>query len=370
MAGLGLPFIDLFTSLQQAGMKLSLDDYQLLRQSLSQGFGLENWEHQNWEDLRQVCQILWVKPNCHFDQAIFTATFNRYVNQKRREILAQRPAEPTKPQTPPPGQVERRLPLVPPRKLPASEPPPKPPQAPIAVKTGLASLPDVDETGLHLTPTELPVPTRAALDSWRFLRKPLRQGVAQELDLEATVERMCQSGYFSDVVLRPGLSKKTELILLVDDSNVMLPFGPALQPLVQAIESRQISPARLYRFTTYPDDYLYDWRSPSQAIPLAQVLARMHPRRTVVLIWSEAGAMHQQNLSEHRQGVMTFLTRLMPCVRTLIWLNPLPPQRWLGTLAQEIALGLDGRMIGMGATEFLALAKQPAANESMVLRFV
>ncbi|MGB7313479.1 MAG: hypothetical protein WA939_11130, partial [Nodosilinea sp.] len=48
----------------------------------------------------------------------------------------------------------------------------------------------------------------------------------------------------------------------------------------------------LYRFTTYPDDYLYDWQQPSQAIALDQVLSRLHARRTIVLIWSEAGPLN------------------------------------------------------------------------------
>jgi uncharacterized protein with von Willebrand factor type A (vWA) domain len=351
-------------------MKLSVEQYDLLRQAFGQGFGLENWQGKDWDDLRQVCRVLWVKPHLNYDAQVFEETFNRYVQQKQRQIRAQQPSPEPPPQFTPtlPQPPVRRLPRVPPRKMPLSQPPPEQQQAPIAVKTGLPSLPKVDETGLHLTPTNLPLSTRTMLDSWRFLRRPQRDSTRNEMDLEATIERICREGYFSDVAMRPLLSKRAELIVLVDDSNVMLPYRPALQPLVSAIAARQLAPATLYRFTTYPEDYLYDWQSPTKAIPLTQVLSRLHPRRSIVMIWSEAGATQTNPLDDHRRGLFAFLTRLTPCLRTLLWLNPLPPHRWPGTLAQEIARLLDGRMIHLDAPQLLHLAKQPVTHDRIYLR--
>jgi len=186
--------------------------------------------------------------------------------------------------------------------------------------------------------------------------------------MDATIRRITQEGYFSDVVMRPIKSKRVELIVLVDDGNVMLPFRPALQPLINAIETQQITPATVYRFTTYPDEYLYDWQQPTQAIPFDQVLSRMHVRRTIVLIWGDAGATQPNPSEDHRTGLMTFLTRLSPCVRSLIWLNPLPPHRWVGTLAEEVAYWLDGRMTYLSAPQVLALAKRPATDDRLFLR--
>ena len=230
-----------------------------------------------------------------------------------------------------------------------------------------------DEAGLHLTPRDLPLSRRSVLDSWRFLQRPRRQGTRQELDLQATIDRISQEGYFSDVVMRPVRSKRAELLVLVDDSNGMIPFRPAIEPLVTAIQSRQVSPAQLYRFTTYPDDYLYDWQVPSRAVPLDQVLSRLHPRRTIVAIWSEGGATRRSEAvksqwQEHRQGLIQFLDRLRPCVGRLIWLNPLPPERWPGTLAGELACLLDGRMIQPGGQDLLDWAKQPMGQNPICLR--
>ena len=350
-------------------MQLSPEQYDLLRQALGQGFGLANWEGHNWDDLRQVCRVLWVKPSRNYDSQVFDQIFDRYVSQKRREIQAlQHPQKLSTSPSPEPSKATRQWPKVPPHKMPESTSAAAEAKTPIAVKTGLAGLPEVDDRGLSLTPSQMPLPQQAVLDGWQLLRRPLPEGGRHELDLEATIERITRAGYFSDVVMRPVKSKRVELLVLVDDSNVMLPFRPALQPLVRAIETQKITPATLYRFTTYPDDYLYEWQRPSQAVPLDQRLSQMHPRRTIVLIFGEAGATQTNPSDEHRRGLMRFLTRLSPCVRSLIWLNPLPSQRWTGTLAAEVAYWLDGRMTYLSVPQVLALARRPATDDRLFLR--
>ena len=373
MTNLAFPFLDLFQQLQKAGMTLSPEQYDLLRQSIGQGFGLENWT-QNWDDLRQVCRVLWVKPSRNYDGQIFERVFDQYVRQTRQAIRVQQQStktdQGTAPPTPPdPPQSTRQWPRVPPRKTSHPETTTVAEETvPTAFKIGVEGLPQVDDPRFKVTPSQMPLPQRTMVDSWQLLRRPLREGVRTELDLPATIRCISEVGYFSDVVMRPVKSKRAELIVLVDDGNMMLPYQPALQPLVRAIATQQITPATLYRFTTYPDEYLYDWQQPTQAIPLDQVLARMHSRRTIVLVWGDAGGMQTRPAADHRQGLMAFLNRLCPCVRSLIWLNPLPPYRWSGTLAAEVAYWLDGRMTHLSVSQVLALAKQPVSDERLFLR--
>ncbi|MEM9446972.1 MAG: hypothetical protein AAGA75_00380 [Cyanobacteria bacterium P01_E01_bin.6] len=369
MAELSFPFLDLFQQLQGAGMKLSPEQYDLLRQAIGKGFGQEDWK---WDELRQVCRVLWVKPSRNYDGQTFEQVFDQYVRQKQEEIRAQltvtQPEAKTAP--PKPAQPMRQWPRVPPRKKSVSQPEATTAEekVPTAFKTGVEGLPQMDDPRFKVTPRQMPLPQRTILDSWQLLRRPLREGIRTELDLPATIRCISQVGYFSDVVMRPVKNKRAELIVLVDDGNVMLPYQPALQPLVRAIETQQITPAKLYRFTTYPDEYLYDWVQPSHAIPLDQVLAQMHARRTIVLVWGDAGVTQTNPADAHRKGLLDFLNRLCPCVRSLIWLNPLPPYRWTGTLAEEVAYWLDGRMTHLNVFQVLTLAKKPAGNDRIFLR--
>lgn len=350
-----LCLLTLFQQLRQAGMKLTPEQYELLQQALQQGHGI-----QGWEDLKRVCRLLWVKPSLDYDGAVFDRVFDRYQQAHQREFQSSIVPDVTSAslQRPTP---DIHIPQVPPRRMPAAEAISEV-QAPIAVKTQSLGLGTPKKTDWVVTPTAVPLSLETIERSWRSLRRPLRKGVATEVDLEATLNRIYQNGFFDDVVLRPAQRQQGELLLLIDDSEVMLPFRPALFPLITAVEEQRISPSQLYRFTVYPDDYLYDWKRPYQAIPLKTVLSQAHQNRTIVLIVSDAGAASRTDTPERRQGIATFLESLLPCVQQLLWLNPLPPDRWNFTTAQSVAQALNGRMFPLDATSLPVIARQPASD--------
>jgi uncharacterized protein with von Willebrand factor type A (vWA) domain len=342
--------IELFQSVRKAGMVLTLDEYDLLRQALAKGYGLGGWE-----DLKRICQLLWVKPSFNRDAKAFQQGFNQFRQRHQVELPV---LEPIKHKAKPP--ISAQLPQVPPRKWPAREAKGEA-LAPVAVKTLFPAMPlspSGKKTGFRLQPQDFPIDLYDVQCNWRSLRKFGRWGREEDLDLEATIRRIEQEGFFSDVVLRPVRTKGAELILLVDDSNVMIPFRPALQPFVQAIAEQRITPAQLYQFTVYPDDFLYNWSRPSQAIPLGNLLSRWHRDRTIVLIWSDAGAASSSSSQEYIEGMTQFLVRLTPCIRQLVWINPLPLDRWHNTTAQAIATQLNGQMIPLTPVDLRSVLRQ------------
>ncbi len=154
-------------------------------------------------------------------------------------------------------------------------------------------------------------------------------------------------GSLDDVVMRPVAMRRAELVLLVDDSAGMVPFRGAIEPLIRAVEEGFVSPGQIYRFTSYPDQYLYDWRRGSQALAIDSLLARLHRSRTVMVVVSDAGAAMGIVRGERVVGSLGFARRAAAAVRQLIWLNPLPEGRWKGTSAEIIARGIEGRMVGL-----------------------
>jgi uncharacterized protein len=351
------PFLDLFHHLRDAGMPLTPEQYDLLRQALDQGYGLNGWE-----DLRRLCRLLWVKPCLSYDSDLFERTFDRYRQQLHRQWQSElEPSDPlpTKSQTPADAPT---LPTVPPRRMPA-QPAKNEGQAPVAVKT---SPPQYDtagdgssEPGFHLMPTQMPVQLETIRGSWKVLRQLVQEGRDYELDLEGTIARINRDGVFSEVVLRPSLVQQAELLVLIDESEAMVPFHPVIQPLITSVEEQRISPAQLYRFTVFPDDFLYQWQYPTKAVPLVPLLSRLHRSRTVVWIVSDAGAAAGTYSPERLSGIVEFLTRLLPCIRELLWINPLPADRWQSTTAEAIAQALDGRMIALDPISLQRAVRQP-----------
>jgi hypothetical protein len=83
-------------------------------------------------------------------------------------------------------------------------------------------------------------------------------------------------------------------------------------------------------------DYLYHDSYHQEAAALAQMLPRL-PERTVVLIFSDAGAARGAYSEERIELTEMFLTQLRQRIRYIAWLNPMPEKRWFGTTAGEIA---------------------------------
>lgn len=366
-----MPMLDLFQQLRDAGMKLTFQDYELCRQALGDGYELTNWKAlgddskpSDWDNLRDICRLLWVKPSLNYDSEIFEREFDRYQAEKEREFdlwLASLEVESD-------SDKDRSinfgvLPQIPPRKKTATESPPD--------STTDSAHDDATGDGVDAVRQERPISPRSrpefALEvpilqvvfqrSWRTLRRPIADSRLTELDVLATVERIGREGLFSDVVTRPISQKKAELLLLVDDSNAMLPFTPVIQPLIQLVLNRRIEPALIYRFNQYPTNYLYQWQHPLRGVPLGKVLGRLHQQRTVVIILSEAGAASPLYHQERVMGTGKFLERLLPCVREILWLNPLPQTRWADTTAETIQTALAGRMVPFEVGKWQQLAR-------------
>jgi uncharacterized protein len=355
-----LPFLDLFTGIQRAmqpiGVALDLEQYDLLRQALGLGFGVASWENdriESWANLRRLCQRIWVKPIPSYDEAlkVFDRAFSGYMEEHLGQF--DRVAQPVDVAIDSKYEPEIQWPDIPLRKGTQSQPD-RTGKVQVAGAIATAKPPAASlrtASGYRLTPQDFPLTLPKMQQNWRSLRRSVPTGNRTELDLDATIARILQQGFFDDVVMRPITQQKAELIVLIDDNEPMQPFAGAIAPLVQAIEDGWIGPATIYRFTTFPQQYLYSWRRASQAIAIDQVLSRCHPTRTVMLIVSDGGAALGSVSGAMIVGMQDFVARSRPCIRQLIWLNPLPSERWQGCSAQVIAHGLAGRMVELDRFE-------------------
>jgi uncharacterized protein len=338
-----MPMLDLFQQLRDAGMKLTVQDYELLRQVVG-----DDYELTDWEDLQDICRLLWVKPSLNYDREIFDREFARYRAEKEREF--DRWLGTQQPETDSGKTSEINfgvLPQIPPRKQTLAASSAFKDDAP-PIGEGVDAVKQDRPKPSQFRPeftVQVPIPQTVFQQTWRTLRRPVTDLRLSELDVLATVERIGEEGFFSDVVTRPMAQKKAELLLLVDDSNAMLPFTPVIQPLVQLVLNRRISPALIYRFNQYPTNYLYQWQQPLRGVSLDRVLGRLNRQRTVVIILSEAGAASPLYHQERVIGTGKFLERLLPCVREVLWLNPLPYERWANTTAAVIQTAMAGRMV-------------------------
>jgi uncharacterized protein len=356
-----LPFLDLFEQMRSAGIPLTMEQYDLLRQAWDRGYGGEDWDA-----VRRVCRLVWCRPGLAYERSDFERVLDNYIQERQAEVRAWgellQTAEPLKVV---PQETLGKLPDIPPRKSSAPPPLQKKPQTPgsegleqgpSAVKG--SSKPDAGQWKMpsRYQVRELPISEEEVQRTWRSLRRSLPDTRLEEIDLEATIERLSREGMFGDVVMQAGRRQQTEWVVLVDESAGMIPYGPIWKPLTTAVETGRLGRVEMYQFAGCPSDYVYDWVRPMRSVAIASVLARLNRMRSVVVIVSAAGAAMQHYDEKWVAEMRGFLIRLAPCVREILWLNPVPKALWRGTSAEEIAKGLSSGMVSFDRMQWQRLS--------------
>jgi len=332
-----LPLLELFNSLREHGLPLGVEEYMAVLCALQAGFGVGDRRA-----LEQLCCAVWIK--AEEEARLFHRLFEQMLAQP-----VTRPDEPSMPELPqpPPETPAGPLPETP-RPVPSpTAPTPRPSltlemdepaQVVQAIRRRARDDFEMKRPRFSLLTEYFPVTRRQMKQSWRHLRRPVREGPAEELDVTATIERIARQGILLEPVLVPRRSNRAELVLLIDQDGSMVPFHALSRQLVEtARRGGRLRRAGVYYFHDYPDGYMYRDSTRLEAQLIPDVLAAIG-ERAAVLVVSDAGAARGHFDSERLERTRTFIQQLTQYVRRHAWLNPMPNDRWPGTTAGEIAL--------------------------------
>lgn len=365
------PLLDFFRTLHNAGLPLGIADYKLLLKAFRGGFGTENVE-----SLERLCKAIWVRSddeehlfNYHFSQIkpelIRKQELARSVLRKsdkpeikpepishESETLSGEeftpPSEPisreeTDPESMPPASVEPETDgTVPPvsSELMNIQDEAAAAQAMSAIQIDKGQ--DIEEipyirTSFILSGNYFPVTRRQMKQSWRYLRRFVREGKQEEPDMEATVNEIGRHGILLEPVMIPRRTNRAELTLLIDQDGSMVPFHDLSERLKEtAIRGGRLRKTDIFYFHNVPGDWLYQDTALVEAEKTDDVFARLHPAYSNVLIISDAGAARGGFNPKRLEFTRFFLDKLKSYVSHIAWLNPMPRFRWLGTTAGEI----------------------------------
>jgi uncharacterized protein with von Willebrand factor type A (vWA) domain len=176
---------------------------------------------------------------------------------------------------------------------------------------------------------------------WRRLRRNQRLGVKQELDLQASLRARCELGVLLRPVLRPCRSNTAKLLILADASPSMAPWLPFLKVLEASLAHGRLGDADLRWFVNVPGTTL------QVAAPL-QAAARQKSQREsqlellrrfaggTVLVLSDAGSARGLQSRRRVRHTKAFLDTAAHWGMQVVWINPMPAQRWSGSSAAQI----------------------------------
>ncbi|MGF2037339.1 MAG: VWA domain-containing protein [Nostoc sp. CmiVER01] len=331
-----LPLLDIFNSLRSRhGLPLGVEEYLVVARSLEAGFGISNKQ-----ELKQLCCMLWAK----------SEEENRLIRRLFEQMWRHSPAESRKEDKSTENNISKptREDLqVPPVETPSIDEPlpdlettptiiPEPVQAVQAVRSSRGDR-EIKRPRYMLLTEYFPVTKRQMKQCWRYLRRPVRQGVATELDIEATVAKIGREGTLLQPVLMPPRTNRTDLVLLIDQEGSMVPFHDLSRQLVETAErGGRLRTTNVFYFHDYPDEYLYRHPAMLDAKAVSEVLEEIGERAAVLII-SDAGAARGNLDSERVDNTRVWIEQLQQSVRYFAWLNPMPTECWRQTTAGEIA---------------------------------
>ena len=323
-----LPLLELFTQLREAGLLLGIEEYRLLVRALQGGFGGDRLS------LKLLCETLWVKSPT--DKSLFDYHF---------ELLVKRTGKVPIEATPPAEEVAREkteeLETAIARTAEFSQPLALQIEDEVEVAKSVAATTPTDEK-IHphpfiLTEEYFPVTRRQMKQSWRYLRRPVREGIPVELDLETTVREAGRSGILLEPMLLPRHANRAELLLFIDRYGSMVLFHCLCDRLKEtALRGGRLGKAGIYYFHNCPVEYLYRDPHLQEAQLVGKILSCLG-QRTAILIVSDGGAARGNYSRERFELTENFLQQLKKQARYIAWVNPMPSERWDLTTAGEIA---------------------------------
>jgi hypothetical protein len=378
MAELDSLLFQVFEELRRQGVPLGVSDYLEAIETIQAGIGLEDAA-----SFKGLCRLLWAKSR--EDQELFDLAFTKLVESQLQTISTSQPSTPTSAtspsKTPAPSTA---LPLSSPSQL---EPQPQPkiettptsktspstvssPSGSLAESTSSLPKPQLQaepEPRLELAQESmalpsssvgesfvlkseltkephyyqllprLPISQRDMVEVWRQVRRPQRAGVPEELDVEETINCICRFGLLRGPVLRPRRRNQARLVVLVDQQGSMTPFAPLIEAVMESIlRGGLLGKTNFYYFHNYPEGFLYQRSSLTNALPLEAVLDEQAKGNSVLIV-SDGGAARGYYHRRRVAGTKSFLKILNAYTYLYAWLNPMLPNRWVATTAEDIA---------------------------------
>jgi len=336
-----LILIRLFTRLGKRGFRPGVGKYLAAIAAMEDGYG------NTPEELRSTLRLLWCQSRDEL--VLFEPLWEEVWEEVLREQqiqLAQ--ASPTKAPQPRPENeimedsnsiIDTSKPIAPPENL---ENLPKKESQLDFVPVRAPKVTTIEGEGSELQ-QDFPISRRYMAYSWRRLRRLIPLGVLDVLDVEATVSAVAKQGFYLKPIYRQREINRTHLLLFVDREGSMIPFHRFVRNLVDAaLEESGIEQVNVFYFrnvfedSVFCDEYLTKFIA-LKPIETTQAVLADCDRDTIVMIVSDAGAARGHDSFERFHASTEFLFALRQEVDTIIWLNPLPQERWRNTSAAKIA---------------------------------
>jgi hypothetical protein len=191
--------------------------------------------------------------------------------------------------------------------------------------------------------------TRNLKMALRRLRRFAREGAAEELDLDGTIDATARNAGLLDLKLVPERRNAVKLLLLLDVGGSMDAHVRTCEELFSAARA-EFKHLEYFYFHNFPYERLWkdNGRRFSDTTPTAELLRKFNPDYRVVFVGDASMSPYEIEQPggsvEHwnEESGRAWLTRIATHFPRLVWLNPEPEERWKWTPSVGITRELVG----------------------------
>jgi uncharacterized protein len=218
----------------------------------------------------------------------------------------------------------------------------------------------------------------------RKLRKFAREGAAEELDLDGTIDATARNAGLLDLKLVPERRNSVKVLLFLDIGGSMQDHVRVCEELFSAARS-EFKHLEYFYFHNFLYENLWqdNRRRHSLIVPTLEVLRRFGRDYRVILVGDATMSPHEivqpGGSIEHwnAEAGAVWMQRLCGAFPRLIWLNPEPLSRWAHSASIRITreliadrmypltlAGLDRAIVELRRPHSLAVRPAPAPGEA------
>lgn len=173
--------------------------------------------------------------------------------------------------------------------------------------------------------------SRLLQQSFQLIRDVVQEGRKDQIDWESTIAKIAKDGFFGEVVMKASEKIRSGLTILVDYEGSMVAFNDLTEMMVQSLQDYVGKKTQVFYFQNCPVDYVYEKKDRTKAKSLKQFIEGKP--RTIIIV-SDAGSARGHYNQERLQETKDFLKNMQK--HRMVWLNPMPENRWKDTTADYI----------------------------------
>ncbi|NEP61904.1 MAG: VWA containing CoxE family protein [Symploca sp. SIO2G7] len=313
--------------LRRDGFALGINEYLAALQAIESGWGVEDAAA-----LKKLLRLLWCHSLAQQDHLeVIFRSLSAEVNQKEtksRETSSESSASSSSAPNPPPVSSGGEVPSM------VEFPTPTPELSLLPIKSSINSWEQIEERDFQ---AYYPISRRYMVYSWRYLRRLVADGREDVLDVEGTIAKVCEQGFFLEPKYSRREENQAELLLLLDQEGSMTPFHRFTRDLVETAQyESNIHQVQVGYFHNVPAEYIYRDPYLTEKVLFTSILAECDGN-TSILIVSDGGAARGDRRSERFSATAQVVWHIREHTKLIAWLNPIPRKRWQGSTAQFLA---------------------------------